>query len=292
MSEVIIGHEKQLEKINHLVESQRVPHLFLFVGPSGVGKKKLAFALSRKLGCNDGSTMFIEPEGLNIKIDQAREVLEFCHLAHQEKARMIIIDQAEKMNQQTSNALLKLFEEPPPQTYFVLLAPSPSSVLTTIRSRAQVLSFGSLTVEELRRGLPEAPDWVLQSSGGRFDRAEALQNEDLLELRSEALKLMKVARESNRADVVEALKLAAPNREKALWLVKFWREFIRDAWMEKQGLQKSLHGDLANEISSLLPLTSEGFSDLAEATQRLEVAISSGFDIQMSLENYLVGLSQ
>lgn len=291
MSEIIIGHENQINHLQHLVNSERVPHLFLFVGPSGVGKKRVAGAFAKMLGCNAGSTMLVEPDGASIKIDQAREVIEFCQMSHLENARMIIIDQMEKMNPQAANALLKQFEEPPPRTYFVLLAPSPSSVLTTIRSRALVLRFGSLKAAQLQQGLPDTPDWILQSSGGRFDRAEALQNEELLELRSEALALLKTAREGHRADIVDHLKNISPNRERAFWLVKFWREFLRDTWLHKLNLNGIFHSDLLPEMTEILKLTESEISERAEKTQKLENAMYANFDIQISLENYLVEMS-
>ena len=291
MSEVIIGHQEQLTRLQQMVDNNRVPHLFLFVGPSGVGKKRVALEFAKMLGCNAGATMLVEPEGASIKIDQAREVIEFCQLAHTETSRMIVIDQMEKMNPQAANALLKVFEEPPPGTYFVLLSPSPSSVLTTIRSRSQILRFGSLCPKQLKQAKPEVPDWILQSSGGRLDRVEALQNEDLLALRSQALNLIRTAREGHRAEIVDQLKSVSPNRENTMWLVKFWREFIRDTWLNSLGHKGVIHSDILGEVAGVMNFTQDQLSVLAERTQVLENSMNANFDIQMSLENYLVELS-
>lgn len=69
------------------------------------------------------------------------------------KARFFIIDDADKMNDESSNALLKTLEEPPPQTHIFLFTSRPDSLLATIRSRCQVLRFAPVAPQEIERFL-------------------------------------------------------------------------------------------------------------------------------------------
>lgn len=139
----------------------RLAHALAFSGPEGSGKKKMAWALAQALLCdrqeeapcgecgpcrrieNESSeaVCFIEPEKNTIKLEAAATILDFLSLQRLARARVVIVDQANLLNVQTANALLKAIEEPPPETYFVLTTPGTSQLLPTLRSRVQNLNF-------------------------------------------------------------------------------------------------------------------------------------------------------
>ncbi|QMT60472.1 DNA polymerase III subunit [Legionella sp. PC997] len=89
---------------------------------------------------------WVKPEknGGPIKIDQIRELQSYAYLTPQRaKHRLIVIESADRMNTAAANSLLKILEEPAPQTIFLLLARQLSTVLPTVLSRCQIVRFAS-----------------------------------------------------------------------------------------------------------------------------------------------------
>ena len=97
----------------------------------------------------------VVPDGKQIKIDQIREVSEYAYLKPTGRRKVIVIDEAEKMNPQAQNALLKTLEEPPPDTLFILITSDKEKLLPTIRSRCFICEFKPLNEEDLKRVLSE-----------------------------------------------------------------------------------------------------------------------------------------
>src|SRR5690606_14810340 len=87
--------------------------------------------------------------------------------------------QAHRFNPQGANSLLKVLEEPPPGTYFILTATGVESVLPTLRSRSQCFRFPALSEEHLRKLFPDAPGWMTSGALGRLDDLHNLGEERL-----------------------------------------------------------------------------------------------------------------
>ena len=140
-------------------------------GPRGVGKRQFALALAQAVNClrpEDGDACgecaacrkvaasnhidveMFSPDGQFIKIGQMREMTEKAQFRpYDGRRRVYIIDQADRLNQQAANSILKVLEEPPETTLLVLVTSKPYALLETIRSRCQILSFAPLTPDEL-----------------------------------------------------------------------------------------------------------------------------------------------
>ena len=99
--------------------------------------------------------MFIEPQNGTIKLEASEQILQFLSLRQLGRARVVIIDEAQMLNPQTTNALLKAVEEPPENTYFILVVSELSQLLPTLRSRLQVLRFSPLSPQEIAAGEAE-----------------------------------------------------------------------------------------------------------------------------------------
>jgi replication-associated recombination protein RarA len=120
---------------------------------------------------------FVSPDGAQIKIEQAREAMHFLSLGREGRKLIMIFDQAQLMGPQAANALLKSVEEPPPGVHFIFLSPSPAMLLSTIRSRSQVVRFAPLLDEEVElvlhqqdRDLKVEP-WLLEMASGSVSAA-------------------------------------------------------------------------------------------------------------------------
>lgn len=137
----------------------------------------------------------LEPdEKSSIKIDPVREVLERCNFRPFEgKRRFVLIRDAEMLEPQAQNALLKSLEEPPDSTVFILVTSVAGVLLQTVRSRCMRLRFGRLTEDEvtevLARDYAIAPAEARAAAAladGSISRALAQSSEDLAEVRQTA----------------------------------------------------------------------------------------------------------
>lgn len=164
--------ERQSEMVRFLVNSyrkNRLVHAYVLEGAKGVGKLSVAKNFAKMLLCEsddkicgtcrscqmidqDGhvNVYVIRKEGNNIKKEQIQTLQsEFSKMAAEDSAKVYIIEDADKMSVSAANSLLKFLEEPMKNTYALLLTENKQMLLPTIRSRAVVLSFKSLSQEEL-----------------------------------------------------------------------------------------------------------------------------------------------
>lgn len=199
------------------VPAAAMTHAWLFTGPPGSGRSVAARAFAAALECPDrgcghcshchtvlagthADVRSVVPEGLTISVKEMRAVV-------QSAARrpvtgpwqIVLIEDADRLTEGASNALLKSIEEPPPRTVFLLCAPSthPDDVSVTIRSRCRVLSLrippASAIAEVLvrRDGIdPAMADWAASVAAGHVGRARRLaRDEDAREQRRRVLAL-------------------------------------------------------------------------------------------------------
>lgn len=143
--------------VNPRIESQlasletSLPHALLLTGERGVGKTSIAKALAG----NKLHTLVeplsvkgdIDHEKGSIRVEQIRQLYPRAS-AKSANSKVVIIDKADTMSPGAQNAFLKLLEEPPENTCFVLLAEQPSLLLATIHSRVQTLAIPYITVKQ------------------------------------------------------------------------------------------------------------------------------------------------
>lgn len=162
----MINHQVQWKQIQLALHEQRVAQAMLFVGPlhcaldDFVSKIMQLFLCNQKvnapcLQCTDCQMIhrmehpdveWVKPEksGGAIKIDQIRELQNSAYLTPQRaNFKLVIIEWADRMNTASANALLKILEEPAKHTVFILIAQQLSTILPTILSRCQIISFSS-----------------------------------------------------------------------------------------------------------------------------------------------------
>jgi len=157
----LIGNEQVTNRLRRLIDQRRVPHLLLFSGPDGVGKKLFAKAFAaewlskiskRTIDTHHVDIQIVCVEGKTgmHSIASMRKLLDDIVLSPFEASgRAIIIDDAERMLPTSSNILLKTLEEPPKNTCIILISSEKDRLLPTIVSRAQEVRFGPCSYEEV-----------------------------------------------------------------------------------------------------------------------------------------------
>jgi DNA polymerase-3 subunit delta' len=194
----VVGQESAVAALRAAVAAP--VHAYLLVGPPGSGKRTSATAFAAALMCLDGGcgtcqacrralagvhpdVVVVERSGPSITVDQAREVRRLAMRSPNEGARKVLILTDFHLVREAAPVLLKVLEEPPASTVFVILADQLPPELVTIASRCVQVDFGPLPAEQIRAALvadgvaPEVAESVAGVSGGRLDRARLLADD-------------------------------------------------------------------------------------------------------------------
>ncbi len=197
---MIVGQDRAVGQFAAAWATRKLHHAWLLAGPKGVGKASFAHAAARRV-LADAAGSSSELSGVesddqhpmvklveagshpdmrrlvrlvnektgnlnrNIKVEQIRELGEFLSLsAALSPWRVVVVDSVDDLESSGANALLKMLEEPPPNTLFFLVSHAPGRLLPTIRSRCRRLSFEALG--------DDAMTSILEARGPNLDSAE------------------------------------------------------------------------------------------------------------------------
>ena len=306
----ILGHDNVLAQFQQCVARGRLASSFLFIGPAGVGKHTFALKLAEALLCPQADLPRLEPCGDCLSCRQVRarshpdldlitrpadkSVIPLDLLIGDKEHRMreglchrlaikscyggrkvAIIDDADYLNQEGANALLKTLEEPPANSLIILVGTSRQRQLPTIRSRCQIVRFQSLearTVAKLLIDLGLVSDReqagrVAEIADGSLRRAMDLTDPELWTFRDEVQSVLQrrvpdpTAFTSELIEFVEvAGKEAGPRRRRLQQVVLFATEFYR------QQLRESIAGLSCDEHRewSTADATTETITELIE----------------------------
>lgn len=136
---------------------RRMPHAMAITGALEAARAEALQLAEKLVGDIRIGLLQIEPENGLIKIEAAHRINSFFALTRVTPARAVLIAEAHMLNPQATNAILKIVEEPPPESYFFFLTPEVSQLLPTLRSRLQVLRLkpGPRQLDERQRELHE-----------------------------------------------------------------------------------------------------------------------------------------
>lgn len=160
MFENVLGHKDILERLKKTVEKDILSHAYVFYGKEGVGKNLVAreFAKAVLQTNNLDSNMDFKyvkrmPDKQNILVEQIRdEVIADVYTAPAtSKYKVYVIDEADKMNDSSQNALLKTLEEPPKSVIIILVTSNIDGLLDTILSRTTNIYFEPLNESEIKK---------------------------------------------------------------------------------------------------------------------------------------------
>jgi DNA polymerase-3 subunit delta' len=296
----IIGHRRLAALISRAIDRESLPPTLLFAGPSGVGKWRVAVATAQALNCLEPirtadalpvdacgrcracdriargmhvDVIALEPDDrASIKVDVVRDVLTRTgYRPFEGKRRVVMIREADTLEESAQNSLLKNLEEPPPGTIFILTTAVPGALLSTVRSRCMRLRFGRLTATEVTTALVrdhELSEMDARAAApladGSIGQALSLSDNDLSDLRDSAMRLLQQT--SGRADTQTRLQAATAlvagpskkerSREDLAVLLRLTASMLRDIEALNSGADERV---LAN------PLLTDDLSTLARA---------------------------
>ena len=299
----LTGNNRVKDVLKRMLVSGRLPGALLFVGEEGIGKKLFALEVARALNCrtpkdneacgvcssciriskinfpttnvdhDDWKQVFwtdhrdvgivVAPKRV-LKVDQMRAIEREANYRPVEgNARVFLVDEADRLNDSSTNALLKVLEEPPSTSYLILITSRPAMLLPTILSRCQMIRFAPLAPAEIETYLTsnklvdaKSARIRARASSGSIARALSGDIETFSEQRTAMLKVLEaLVLTDNRAQLLRLAEQLneAQYKDEFEERLNVLETLIRDAWMMSLGSQREL---LVNEdlISELEPI--------------------------------------
>ncbi len=280
MFDSLTGNERVKKLLRRMQDARRVPGAMLFAGEEGVGKKLFALEIARALNCRSPQGTegcghcpscvrigtFNYPQSIEsedwkeivwtdhpdvglvaapkrvLLVDQMRKLEREANFRPYEgKARVFLIDDADKLNDASANALLKVLEEPPHTSHIVLLTSRPAMLLPTIRSRCQMIRFSPLSANEIESHLVTNKIAGARESRirarvarGSLGRALAQDFQEFTEQREAMLRVLEaLALSDNRIGLLRSAEELNEARYKDEYESRLdvLETLIRDAWI-------------------------------------------------------------
>lgn len=202
--------------------------VWMLTGPRGIGKATLAYKIAKMVYGNVGDFFIVDLErnvdkdgktksdGKQISVYTVRGIIERMQMSSMSgEWRVVLIDSVDELSVAASNAILKLLEEPPAKTLFLMVVHQLANVLPTVRSRARVEKMRPLTISELRelcvKFIPDEDisTEMLQLSNGSFGRIANLKKTGGDVIYDELMELLRNPR-TNSSDVMAIAQKIAP----------------------------------------------------------------------------------
>lgn len=229
-NEYLVGHSETLKSFMDAWNNRDkhpIHPVWMLTGPQGIGKATLAYKIAKMVYGNVGDFFIIDqdrnidkdgkpkPDGKVISVYTVRAMIDRMQMSSMSGDwRVILIDSVDQLNTAASNAILKLLEEPPAKTLFLLVVHQLANVLPTVRSRARVEKMRPLSISQLRelcvKFIPEEDVGTdtLRLSSGSFGKIANLKKSGGDIIYSELIDLLNDKR-ANSSDIMGIAKKIA-----------------------------------------------------------------------------------
>ncbi len=269
-----LGNKKVTNLLKKSLDSGNISHAYIFSGPEHVGKFTLAkmFALhlieGSKLDLEIEKTgkdalldlIVLAPEvteknGISkqrdIPIESVRDVQKSLSLfPYHGKYKILIIDDAHKLNTAAQNALLKILEEPNPTTIIILVTHAADKILPTIQSRCQMMNFNLVSETEMQKTFPEN---IVSLAAGRPGLAEIMsKNENKMVFYSEAASSINKVISGSLNEKLLLAEQISKDMSKTSDLLNFWLwEMRKKALVSEESERKNIYAGMEKIQKSL-----------------------------------------
>lgn len=283
--DIVLGHESIKKHFTDLLTHQRLPHSLLFYGEEGLGKLKMAMALAsallerpvfapidgqsyltqmakkridagesaKKVGeeglpvyIDGGDAFWLRPVKASLKVEQWYTLLQNYLQGASGSRRVVIVEDFHTANAVMANAMLKTIEEPPADTYFIIITAKRATVLPTIVSRCMAVPFlpipDTLLQEALRQQgyTDEALREVIPLSKGNPALAHDLLEKGELPRLAMAMKILETVATDSLYFAKLSLESETIGREEAAEVLQWVRTLVRDMLALRYGAPEHL----------------------------------------------------
>ena len=322
----IVGNEQIIEHLQNAISMGKVSHAYIINGPQLSGKMMIAEAFARALQCEKEGTdscgeckschqaddhnhpdiIYVSHEKPNnISVDDIRTQLnnDIVIKPYSSKYKIYIVDEAEKMNQQAQNALLKTIEEPPAYAVIMLLTTNADSFLQTIRSRCITLNMKSVKDEVIKAYLmneKHIPDYQADICAafaqGNMGRAIMLAtSEHFNEIKEEAVQLLKYIDEMELNEIVSAIKEINKYKLEVTDYLDLLTVWYRDVLLYKATKEagKVVFGDQLTYIKEKASKSSyEGIEIILDSIEKAKTRLKANVNFDLVMELLLLTIKE
>jgi len=282
--EEIVGQPVAIRQLQKALKRNRVNHAYLFYGPEGVGKRTTARSLAQALNCAEQisgefcghcrscrliaegkhpDVAEVSRSGTNIRLKQIQEIARQAQYRPTEGPwKVFVLQEAEHLNGEAANHLLKILEEPPDQTVFILTARATFGLLETILSRCQQIRFQALTERGIQEILvrrfsaePARAKQIALVAEGSLSLAQELLVNQQKSFRGEVLELLSRLGNQSPASVI-ALTEGWTGTERIKVLMAGLSMWFRDllVWQKTGDAELLINQDCLELIKSQAPV--------------------------------------
>ena len=314
----IIGHEQIIGHLKNAIALHKVSHAYIFNGPKLSGKMMLAEAFAMALQCegegtrpcllcrsckqavdhNQPDIIYVSHEKPNtIGVDDIRTQInnDIVIKPYSSRYKVYIVDEAEKMNQQAQNALLKTIEEPPAYAVILLLTTNADSFLPTILSRCITLNLKVVKEDVIKSYLMKTyhiPDYqadvCVAFAQGNIGKAVQLATSDSFnEIKNSALHLLKNVSKMEINDIIATVKSVSEFKIDIQDYLDFLAVWYRDilyfkATRDSNGL---IFKDELNVITDQINKSSyEGIENILRGLQTAKTRLNANVNFDLTME--------
>lgn len=314
---MIIGHQRIIEYFRQCLVKDNLAHAYLFSGPEALGKKKLAFSLARALECKGGTDLteecscdvcqkitkqqypdfslldFDKSEITKDGINHIRQLIRrLSRSTYQSQYKIGIIDNAEMMNKESANALLKTLEEPPAKSLLILLAHQPQLLLPTIVSRCQEINFLPVSSLEIAKGLKmlyhnKRPGSIKEASQLAFGRPGLAINYLAMPTKAKAMADLNKLIKADLAERFLYIKNKVEQKSDLKNILNQWIVSLRAILLSKQQYAFSPLADL--NTNDFKRYSSQRLIEIIkDIEQTQEILTNTGLNHRLALENLML----
>lgn len=318
----IVGQEKIVLYMKNAINLGKISHAYILNGEKGMGKKTIAKLFSMTLQCEKGKDepcmqchsckqaisnnhpdikWITHEKPSTIAVDEIREQInsDIAIKPYSSKYKIYIMDEAQKMNVQAQNALLKTIEEPPVYGIIILLTDNKDSFLQTILSRCVSLEMRPIASDSIVKYLREEekiPDYqakmIVNFAGGNLGRAIRLASmEEFSELKDMIIRHLMAISEASATDISNYVKEAAVYKDNISEYIDLVVAWFRDVLIYKasKDINQLIFKDNISLIEKYsIKISYNGINRIFEAADKVGLRLRANVNFDLTIELLLL----
>ena len=322
----IIGHEQIIQHMSTALKNKKISHAYIFEGPNGSGKNMLARAFAKALECEAGYgdacdmcrschqmdtgnqpdvKWLVHEKPATISVDDVRTQIngDMAIKPYSSKYKIYIVDEAEKMNEQAQNALLKTIEEPPAYGIILLLTNNLEAMLPTILSRCIVFHLKPVSTEKIVNYLEKefnVPDYKAHIcaafSQGVIGTAIAMaSSEDFNDLQYHVLNIVKNIHDMDIYEVIETVRHLSAYKTDINDVIDMMMVWYRDVLILKvtKDANTIVYKDEYRALMNQAKRSSyEGINTIIQSLEKAKARLAANVNFDIAMEMMLLAMKE